>query len=133
MPRGDGQRVLIVDDEEPLVRFTARALEELGYVASTFTSSAAALAAFRSDSESYDAVVTDERMPGTSGTELIRAVRDIRPTIPIMLVTGHVGRGRRSSRAGGRRRRGAQEAGVDYGSRDQSRADIARSWQSGDC
>ena len=91
MPRGDGQRVLIVDDEEPLRKFVARALEELGYIPSTFASSTAALAAFRSESESYDAVVTDERMPGMSGTELIRAMRDIRPTIPIMLVTGHVG------------------------------------------
>ena len=35
MPRGDGQRVLIVDDEEPLCNFAARALEELGYVPST--------------------------------------------------------------------------------------------------
>ena len=36
-------------------------------------------------------MITDERMPGMSGTALIREVRGIRPKIPIMLVTGHVG------------------------------------------
>ncbi len=66
-PRGDGQRVLVVDDEEPLVRLATRTLEELGYVPVGFTSSSAALAAFRADPERFDAVVTDERMPGISG------------------------------------------------------------------
>jgi CheY-like chemotaxis protein len=91
VPRGDGQRVLIVDDEEPLVAFAARALEELGYAPTTFTSSVAALAAIRDDPERYDALVTDERMPGLSGTDLIREVRAIRSAIPILLITGYVG------------------------------------------
>src|SRR5262249_18471826 len=46
MPRGDGQRVLIVDDEEPLARLVTRSLEELGYAPTAFTSSSAALAGF---------------------------------------------------------------------------------------
>ncbi len=64
MPRGDGQRVLIVDDEEPLVRLATRTLEELGYAPVGFTSSGAALAAFRADPQRFDALITDERMPG---------------------------------------------------------------------
>jgi PAS domain S-box-containing protein len=91
IPRGDGQRLLIVDDEEPLGTFAARALAELGYVPTTYTSSAAALNAFRANPDRYDALITDERMPGLSGTDLIREVRAIRPEIPIMLITGHVG------------------------------------------
>ena len=91
LPRGDGQRVLVVDDEEPLVKLATRALEELGYVAIGFTSSAAALAAFRAEPQRFDAVITDERMPGLSGSALIREVRGIRERIPIMLMSGFVG------------------------------------------
>ena len=91
MPRGDGQRVLIVDDEEPLVRLATRTLEELGYAPTGFTSSAAALAAFRADPQRFDALITDERMPGMSGSALIREVRGIRDGMPIVLMSGYVG------------------------------------------
>ena len=49
LPRGEGQRVLVVDDEEPLVQLATRTLEDLGYRPVGFTSSAAALAAFCAD------------------------------------------------------------------------------------
>ena len=90
-PRGDQQQVLIVDDEEPLVRLATETLEDLGYVAVGFTSSAAALEAFRAEPERFDAVITDERMPGMSGSALIREIRGIRRAIPILLVSGYVG------------------------------------------
>ena len=93
LPRGEGQRVLVVDDEEPLVRLTTETLEELGYVALGFTSSAAALEAIRADPQRFDAMITDERMPGMTGSALIRQVRDIRDGIPIVLMTGFVGGG----------------------------------------
>jgi PAS domain S-box-containing protein len=93
VPRGHGQRVLVVDDEEPLVRLATRTLEELGYEPVGFTSSVAALAAFRADPDRFDAVVTDERMPGISGSALIREVRGIRRAIPILLMSGYLGKG----------------------------------------
>jgi DNA-binding response OmpR family regulator len=80
-----------VDDEEPLVRLATRTLEELGYAPVGFTSSSAALAAFRAEPQRFDAVITDERMPGLSGSALIREVRGIRDRIPIMLMSGFVG------------------------------------------
>jgi CheY-like chemotaxis protein len=91
LPRGAGQRVLIVDDEEPLVALATRTLEELGYAAVGFTSSSAALAAFRADPQRFDAVITDERMPGISGSTLIREVRGIRDSIPVVLMSGYLG------------------------------------------
>jgi signal transduction histidine kinase len=91
VPRGDGQRVLIVDDEEPLASLATRTLEDLGYVPTGFTSSAAALAAFRADPGRFDAVITDERMPGMTGTALIRELRGIRREIPILLMSGYLG------------------------------------------
>ena len=93
LPRGDGERVLVVDDEEALVELATRTLEKLGYVATGFTSSSAALEAFRADPERFDAVITDERMPGVSGSALIREVRAVRGRMPIVLMSGYVGGG----------------------------------------
>jgi len=104
MPRGNHERVLVVDDEEPLVRIVTETLEELGYRPVGFTSSSAALEAFRADPLGFDAVITDERMPGMSGSTLIHEVRGIRAGIRTMLMSGFTG-GTVSSRA--------REAGAD--------------------
>src|SRR5262249_13686602 len=104
LPRGARQRVLVVDDEEPLVRLATETLEELGYVPLGFTSSTAALEAFRADPQRFDAIIADERMPGMTGSALIREVRGIRDSIPILLITGFVGSGVLSR---------AREAGAD--------------------
>jgi PAS domain S-box-containing protein len=93
LPRGAGQHLMVVDDEEPLVRLVTRTLEDLGYDTTGFTSSAAALAAFRADPERFDAVITDERMPGVPGTVLVREVRGLRIRVPIVLMSGFVGGG----------------------------------------
>lgn len=98
-PRGDGQRVLIVDDEEPLVQLAVRTLAELGYAPTGFTSSAAALAEFRADPGHFDALITDERMPGMSGSALIREVRGMRNALPVVLMSGYLG----AASAGGAR------------------------------
>ena len=88
--RGERQRVLVVDDEESLVRLATQTLTELGYTPVGFTTSATAVEAFLADPQRFDAVITDESMPGTSGSELIRKVRAIRPEIPIVLVSGYL-------------------------------------------
>jgi signal transduction histidine kinase/ActR/RegA family two-component response regulator len=105
VPRGNRQRVLVIDDEEPLVRLTANALEDLGYVPTGFMSGAKALDSFRADPDRFDAVITDERMPGISGTELIRQIREVRGDIPIVLVTGYLS----TAVASGARAAGADE------------------------
>jgi signal transduction histidine kinase/CheY-like chemotaxis protein len=91
LPRGRGQQVLIVDDEEPLVQLATRMLEELGYAPVGFTSSSAALAAFRADPQRFDALITDERMPEMSGSALIREVRGMRGSLPVVLMSGYLG------------------------------------------
>lgn len=88
-PRGDHQQVLVVDDESTLVDLLIEVLSELGYVPAGFTSSSEALAAFRAHPGRFDAVITDERMPGLPGLSLIREIRSIRKTIPILLLSGH--------------------------------------------
>jgi len=90
LPYGNGQSLLVVDDEEPLLRLAVETLDELGYAPVGFTSSFAALDAFGANPDAFHAVITDERMPGMSGTTLIREVRRIRPAVPALLVSGHL-------------------------------------------
>jgi CheY-like chemotaxis protein len=91
LPRGAHEQVLVVDDEEALVRLTTDALTGLGYVPVGFTSSEEALAAFAAHPDRFDAVLTDERMPGLSGAELIRALRQVRPSVPVVWMSGYLG------------------------------------------
>jgi PAS domain S-box-containing protein len=91
VPRGNRERVLVVDDEEPLMLITTETLEDFGYRAVGFTSSSEALAAFRADPQGFDAVVTDERMPGMTGSTLIREIRHLRAGIPTLLMSGFMG------------------------------------------
>jgi PAS domain S-box-containing protein len=94
LPRGKGQRVLIVDDEEPLVKLASRTLEELGYTPVGYTSSSAALSAFRAEPARFDALITDERMPEMSGSALIHEVRALRDSLPVVLMSGFPGESR---------------------------------------
>jgi signal transduction histidine kinase len=87
--RGHGERVLLIDDEEPVLAATAEVLSRLGYEAVSFSDSHAALAAFQVAPEGFDVVVTDEDMPGLSGTGLARVLRRRRPDLPIVLVSGY--------------------------------------------
>jgi DNA-binding NtrC family response regulator len=82
---------MIVDDEKPLVALVEEMLAELGYEPVGFDSSIAALQAFRAEPERFDLVLTDEAMPDLTGTELAREIRQCRPGVPIILVSGHGG------------------------------------------
>jgi len=90
-PRGHSQCVLVVDDETSLVSLMTDRLSALGYRPVGFASSAAALAAFSARPEDFDAVITDERMPGMSGSTLVREIRSLRSDVPILLVSGYLG------------------------------------------
>jgi PAS domain S-box-containing protein len=89
LPRGRGERVLVVDDEEALVAVTAEVLKHIGYEPVGCADGAAALAAF--DAQRIDAVIADEVMPGMTGTQLARALRGRRADLPIILVSGYTG------------------------------------------
>ncbi len=67
-------------------------LAELGYEPVGFQGSVAALQAFQTDPQRFDAILTDETMPEMTGTELAREIRKLRPDIPIILMSGYSGR-----------------------------------------
>jgi CheY-like chemotaxis protein len=91
LPRGNGETVMIVDDERQLVALAEEITAQLGYEPVGFDSSGAALEAFRNAPRRFDAVLTDESMPDLIGTELAHEILRIRPRIPIILMSGYGG------------------------------------------
>jgi DNA-binding NtrC family response regulator len=89
LPLGNGETVMVVDDERQLVALAEETLAGLGYEPVGFDSSLAALHAFRADPERFDLVLTDETMPDLTGTELAREIRQVRLDIPIILMIGY--------------------------------------------
>ncbi|MBL8977045.1 MAG: PAS domain S-box protein [Gemmatimonadetes bacterium] len=87
---GKGERILFVDDEEPLARLGQRRLQGLGYRVTIATTCGQALAVFRADPHAFDLVITDYTMPDRSGLELATELVRLRPDIPVLLTTGHV-------------------------------------------
>lgn len=80
-------RLLIVDDEEPLMRALCDTLGREGYLVRGFTSGRAALAALRK--EPFDLLLTDLRMPEIDGIELLRACQEIDRDLACIVATGH--------------------------------------------
>jgi CheY-like chemotaxis protein len=91
LPRGNGETIMIVDDEPALVTLAEETLAELGYKPVGFVSSPAALQAFRAEPKRFDLVLTDETMPDLTGTELARDIRQLRPEVSIILMSGYSG------------------------------------------
>ncbi len=91
LPRGNGQRIVVIDDEAPLVAVTTEVLSRLGYQPVGFSNGRDALAELEAAPARFDAVITDEVMPGLSGTELAARLRRLRPDLPIVLVSGYIG------------------------------------------
>lgn len=87
-PEGNGQRILLIDDEPAFVRSTRRLLRAQGYEVEGFTRPEDAMDRFRGAPEDFDVIVTDLTMPGMSGMDLISAVRRFRPELPALLCTG---------------------------------------------
>lgn len=85
---GTGQ-ILVVDDEPLLVEFTAQTLENFGYTVTGVTDSREALEKVRARPNQFDLIITDQTMPGLTGSELARAVLEIVPQMPIIICTGY--------------------------------------------
>jgi CheY-like chemotaxis protein len=90
-PRGHGERVLLIDDEAEVLAAATDVLSRLGYEAVSFSDSHAALAAFEATPGQFDIVISDEVMPGLTGTGLARVLRHHRPDLPIVLMSGYSG------------------------------------------
>jgi len=89
LPRGKGERILLVDDEPGLAKLGETALSELGYRVRPCTHPTEALAIVASAPGDFDLVITDHTMPNMTGIALASELRTIRPSLPVILMTGY--------------------------------------------
>ena len=80
--------LLIVDDEEPVVKFVDRVLRDAGYKTVTANNGPDAIETARRIG-SVGALVTDVMMPGMSGDELARILRQTEPNLKVLYLTGY--------------------------------------------
>ncbi len=87
------EKVLLVDDEKDFLEVMSDRLVSRGFEVDTSTSGDEAIQLI--DKESYDAVIMDVRMPGMDGLEALKVIKEKKPEIQIILVTGYatVGKG----------------------------------------
>lgn len=85
---GEGENILVVDDDLSTREMFRSLLESAGYRVSTATGGAEGLARLQSGNEEFALVITDMIMPGLPGMELIRAVRNQRPRQAFIATSG---------------------------------------------
>jgi DNA-binding NtrC family response regulator len=88
---GDGEHILVVDDETAVCDVVGTVLSRVGYQVTQHTNPGDALDAFRDDPDKYDLVLTDLTMPGMTGIDLAKRLFEIRPGLPVLLTTGFGG------------------------------------------
>jgi PAS domain S-box-containing protein len=86
---GRGYRVLVVEDNDEVGRFSTELLEDLGYAVKRVENASAALALLSEDEFSADLVFSDVIMPGMNGVELASMIRDRYPGLPVVLTSGY--------------------------------------------
>lgn len=79
-------RILVVDDEESIRDLCARVLTRAGYAVVTAPSGEEAVV--RLERESFDLLISDIRMPGISGLEVLERAKATSPQIRVVLITG---------------------------------------------
>ncbi|HHL39910.1 MAG TPA: PAS domain S-box protein [Deltaproteobacteria bacterium] len=87
--RGNGECVLLVEDEESVRNYTAKALRENGYRVLAVSKASEAADAFDRDDELFDLVLSDVVLPDMTGLELVEELSSKRPGIGILLTSGY--------------------------------------------
>lgn len=88
LPRGNGETILVADDEASILAMTQQTLEFYGYKVVCAHDGAEAIALFAQNRESIALVLTDIMMPVMDGEILVESLRRIDPDIPILVATG---------------------------------------------
>jgi CheY-like chemotaxis protein len=86
---GHAERIMIVDDEELLLKTLTETLKGLGYQAFPFVKPTEALRAIEENPDGFDLIITDQTMPHMTGIFLADRIRQVRNDLPIVLMTGY--------------------------------------------
>jgi CheY-like chemotaxis protein len=88
---GSGQRVMVVEDERGLLLLAEEILASLGYEPAGFPNAREAIDALAADPSQFDAALIDYVLPGMTGVELTRRLREHRADLPVILLSGYRG------------------------------------------
>jgi PAS domain S-box-containing protein len=86
---GRGHRILIVEDNEDVGRFSTELLQDMGYATRRADNARQALALIAADQWAFDLVFSDVIMPGMNGVELATIIRERHPHLPVVLTSGY--------------------------------------------
>ncbi|MEO6995437.1 MAG: ATP-binding protein, partial [Lacunisphaera sp.] len=89
VPRGNAEKILVVDDEPSVATYLAKQLEHLGYLPTVFTDPREALAEVTARPQRFRAIVTDLTMPHLTGVELVQGCRAAGAELPALIITGY--------------------------------------------
>jgi PAS domain S-box-containing protein len=88
LPRGNGETILVVDDESSLLAITSQALLAFGYKVRTATNGAQAVTLYTKHHKTIAAVITDMAMPIMDGPTFIKTIKKSRPDVKIIATSG---------------------------------------------
>jgi DNA-binding NtrC family response regulator len=80
---------MVLDDERDLAEYVGQLLNRHGFAVEITTDSREALALLEADIDAFSLLVTDQTMPGMSGTELVSRIRQLRPDFPVVVCSGY--------------------------------------------
>ena len=83
----DKKRIMLIDNEEGLCRMMEQILLDNGYLAKAYTSPIKAMEEFQPDA--WDMVISDIKMPGMSGLEVLQKVKEKEKDIPVIMITAY--------------------------------------------
>ncbi len=86
----DIKHIIYVDDYDAMRDLISEMLPDAGFEVTCYESSKDALAAFLADPFKYDALVSDYRLQGASGIDLLRQIKPMRPNLPVIIISGYV-------------------------------------------
>jgi PAS domain S-box-containing protein len=86
---GRGHRILVVEDNEDVGKFSTELLQDLGYATRRADNARQALALIAADELAFDLVFSDVIMPGMNGVELATIIRERYPGLPVVLTSGY--------------------------------------------
>jgi two-component system, cell cycle sensor histidine kinase and response regulator CckA len=89
LPHGNGQHILLIDDDLSVVRAATDVMRRFGYKVTSYTDPRAAWQEFDARSAIFDAAVVDTSMPHLGGVELVDRMLRKRPALPIIMISGH--------------------------------------------
>ena len=83
------RHILVVDDDELVSEYLGALLEAESYEVTVLNEPQAAVEYFTQHPDYFDLIITDQVMPELTGVEVAKAILQLRPSIPVLLITGY--------------------------------------------